>query len=151
MNSFILNLNLLQYGISFYMQYLAHWPEYFQVVEAPNGEIMGYSKYIFNIYYCQVCKFHANQVRLYNNYTFLLEIKNTFGTLLLWVPHIHFHLIFILKYNFTCIKFCFTEDLCNLVKLFIHTNPTKSTSKVKLHTFFTALCRLLVWYGCDVG
>ncbi|XP_046665413.1 N-alpha-acetyltransferase 20 [Homalodisca vitripennis] len=30
------------YGISFYMQYLAHWPEYFQVVEAPNGEIMGY-------------------------------------------------------------------------------------------------------------
>lgn len=30
------------YGISFYMQYLAHWPEYFQVAEGPNGEIMGY-------------------------------------------------------------------------------------------------------------
>ena len=28
------------------MQYLAHWPEYFQVLEAPNGDIMGYSKYI---------------------------------------------------------------------------------------------------------
>ncbi|XP_015594022.1 N-alpha-acetyltransferase 20 isoform X1 [Cephus cinctus] len=31
------------YGLSFYMQYLAHWPEYFQVAESPNGEIMGYS------------------------------------------------------------------------------------------------------------
>lgn len=26
------------------MQYLAHWPEYFQVAESPTGEIMGYSK-----------------------------------------------------------------------------------------------------------
>jgi len=26
------------------MQYLAHWPEYFQLTEAPGGEIMGYSK-----------------------------------------------------------------------------------------------------------
>lgn len=25
------------------MQYLAHWPEYFQVAESPSGEIMGYS------------------------------------------------------------------------------------------------------------
>ncbi|XP_076360427.1 N-alpha-acetyltransferase 20 A isoform X4 [Tachypleus tridentatus] len=31
-----------QYGLSFYLQYLAHWPEYFQVAEAPNGDIMGY-------------------------------------------------------------------------------------------------------------
>ncbi|XP_054714102.1 N-alpha-acetyltransferase 20-like isoform X1 [Uloborus diversus] len=30
------------YGLSFYLQYLAHWPEYFQVAEAPNGDIMGY-------------------------------------------------------------------------------------------------------------
>lgn len=30
------------YGLPFYMQYLAHWPEYFQVAESPNGEIMGY-------------------------------------------------------------------------------------------------------------
>ncbi|KAG5677918.1 hypothetical protein PVAND_007634 [Polypedilum vanderplanki] len=30
------------YGLSFYMQYLAHWPEYFQVAVAPSGEIMGY-------------------------------------------------------------------------------------------------------------
>lgn len=30
------------YGLSFYMQYLAHWPEYFQVAESPAGEIMGY-------------------------------------------------------------------------------------------------------------
>ncbi|KAK9505328.1 hypothetical protein O3M35_009411 [Rhynocoris fuscipes] len=30
------------YGIPFYMQYLAHWPEYFQVTVAPNGDFMGY-------------------------------------------------------------------------------------------------------------
>ncbi|XP_064622461.1 N-alpha-acetyltransferase 20-like [Lineus longissimus] len=30
------------YGLPFYMQYLAHWPEYFTVAEAPGGEIMGY-------------------------------------------------------------------------------------------------------------
>ncbi|XP_059165738.1 N-alpha-acetyltransferase 20-like isoform X1 [Physella acuta] len=30
------------YGLPFYMQYLAHWPEYFQVLESPNGDIMGY-------------------------------------------------------------------------------------------------------------
>ncbi|XP_075232838.1 N-alpha-acetyltransferase 20-like isoform X1 [Lycorma delicatula] len=30
------------YGLSFYMQYLAHWPEYFQVAESASGEIMGY-------------------------------------------------------------------------------------------------------------
>uniref|UniRef100_A0A8C0SE30 N-alpha-acetyltransferase 20 n=1 Tax=Canis lupus familiaris TaxID=9615 RepID=A0A8C0SE30_CANLF len=29
-------------GIPFYLQYLAHWPEYFIVVEAPGGELMGY-------------------------------------------------------------------------------------------------------------
>lgn len=33
------------YGLSFYMQYLAHWPEYFQVAESPSGEIMGYSEW----------------------------------------------------------------------------------------------------------
>jgi hypothetical protein len=37
-------LNESKYGLSFYMQYLAHWPEYFQVAESPSGEIMGYSK-----------------------------------------------------------------------------------------------------------
>ncbi|NXY48091.1 NAA20 acetyltransferase, partial [Ceuthmochares aereus] len=31
------------YGIPFYLQYLAHWPEYFIVAEAPGGELMGYS------------------------------------------------------------------------------------------------------------
>jgi len=30
------------YGLPFYMQYLAHWPEYFKVAESPTGEIMGY-------------------------------------------------------------------------------------------------------------
>uniref|UniRef100_W5NJS1 N-alpha-acetyltransferase 20 n=1 Tax=Lepisosteus oculatus TaxID=7918 RepID=W5NJS1_LEPOC len=31
------------YGIPFYLQYLAHWPEYFIVAEAPGGELMGYN------------------------------------------------------------------------------------------------------------
>lgn len=30
------------YGIPFYLQYLSQWPEYFQVVESPSGQIMGY-------------------------------------------------------------------------------------------------------------
>ncbi|CAO1351834.1 unnamed protein product [Diamesa serratosioi] len=30
------------YGLGFYLQYLAHWPEFFQVATSPNGEIMGY-------------------------------------------------------------------------------------------------------------
>lgn len=32
------------YGLSFYLQYAAHWPEYFQVMEHPGGQLMGYSK-----------------------------------------------------------------------------------------------------------
>ncbi|NXE77032.1 NAA20 acetyltransferase, partial [Cochlearius cochlearius] len=31
------------YGIPFYLQYLAHWPEYFIVAEAPGPPLMGYS------------------------------------------------------------------------------------------------------------
>ena len=42
---FASSLTSLQYGIPFYLQYLAHWPEYFIVAEAPGGELMGYSKY----------------------------------------------------------------------------------------------------------
>lgn len=34
------------YGLLFYWQYLAHWPEYFQVAESPSGVIMGYSKFV---------------------------------------------------------------------------------------------------------
>jgi len=30
------------YGLNFYLQYLAHWPEYFQVAESAGGTIMGY-------------------------------------------------------------------------------------------------------------
>ncbi|XP_046860014.1 N-alpha-acetyltransferase 20-like [Xenia sp. Carnegie-2017] len=30
------------YGIQFYLQYLSRWPEYFQVAESPDGQIMGY-------------------------------------------------------------------------------------------------------------
>uniref|UniRef100_A0A8C5KUI8 N-alpha-acetyltransferase 20 n=1 Tax=Jaculus jaculus TaxID=51337 RepID=A0A8C5KUI8_JACJA len=34
------------YGIPFYLQYLAHWPEYFIVAEAPGGELMGYHGHV---------------------------------------------------------------------------------------------------------
>ena len=30
------------YGLSFYLQYLARWPEYFMVAESPSGALMGY-------------------------------------------------------------------------------------------------------------
>ncbi|TRY63666.1 hypothetical protein TCAL_00860 [Tigriopus californicus] len=30
------------YGVGFYLQYLARWPEYFVVAEAPSGQLMGY-------------------------------------------------------------------------------------------------------------
>lgn len=33
------------YGLSFYMQYLTQWPEYFQVAESPDGTIMGYGEF----------------------------------------------------------------------------------------------------------
>lgn len=42
---FCLTFDPPQYGIPFYLQYLAHWPEYFIVAEAPGGELMGYSKF----------------------------------------------------------------------------------------------------------
>ena len=30
------------YGLSFYIQYMARWPEYFMVAESPSGDLMGY-------------------------------------------------------------------------------------------------------------
>ncbi|RCN53004.1 acetyltransferase, GNAT family [Ancylostoma caninum] len=30
------------YGFNFYLYYLVNWPEYYQVAEHPNGQIMGY-------------------------------------------------------------------------------------------------------------
>eukprot|EP00095_Tigriopus_kingsejongensis_P001983 maker-scaffold1702_size30647-snap-gene-0.12 protein:Tk01983 transcript:maker-scaffold1702_size30647-snap-gene-0.12-mRNA-1 annotation:"unknown" len=30
------------YGVGFYLQYLARWPEYFWVAESPSGQLMGY-------------------------------------------------------------------------------------------------------------
>ena len=41
------SLAFFQYGLQFYMQYLARWPEYFQVAESPSGDVMGYSKSSF--------------------------------------------------------------------------------------------------------
>ncbi|KHJ84496.1 acetyltransferase, GNAT family [Oesophagostomum dentatum] len=31
-----------RYGFNFYLYYLVNWPEYYQVAEHPNGQIMGY-------------------------------------------------------------------------------------------------------------
>ncbi|KAH8421534.1 hypothetical protein KR009_012138 [Drosophila setifemur] len=39
------------YGLSFYTQYLAKWPEYFQLAESPSGHIMGYSTYTEQEYF----------------------------------------------------------------------------------------------------
>ena len=38
------NLDVLTetYSMGFYLQYLAKWPEYFQVTESPSGQLMGY-------------------------------------------------------------------------------------------------------------
>ena len=38
------NLDVLTetYGVSFYLTYLAKWPEYFQTLESVSGDIMGY-------------------------------------------------------------------------------------------------------------
>ena len=30
------------YGVGFYLQYLARWPEYFLVAESPGGDLCGY-------------------------------------------------------------------------------------------------------------
>ena len=30
------------YGVGFYLQYLARWPEYFLVAESPSNDLMGY-------------------------------------------------------------------------------------------------------------
>ena len=30
------------YGLPFYLNYLAVWPEYFKVYESPSGKLMGY-------------------------------------------------------------------------------------------------------------
>lgn len=30
------------YGVGFYLQYLARWPEYFLVAESPAGDLCGY-------------------------------------------------------------------------------------------------------------
>jgi len=34
------------YGISFYMSYMARWPEYFKKAVSVDGTIVGYSKLI---------------------------------------------------------------------------------------------------------
>ena len=34
-----------QYNLSFYFTYLARWPDYFHVAEAPNGTQMGYGRW----------------------------------------------------------------------------------------------------------
>lgn len=36
-----------QFNMSFYMTYLARWPDYFHVAEGPGNRVMGYSKESF--------------------------------------------------------------------------------------------------------
>lgn len=60
------------YGLSFYTQYLAHWPEYFQVAESPSGEIMGYSKSKKNP---KLISFKANFIILKHTINFIVMGK----------------------------------------------------------------------------
>lgn len=39
--------SLKQFNMSFYMTYLARWPDYFHVAEGPGNRVMGYSKDLF--------------------------------------------------------------------------------------------------------
>ena len=50
------------YGLSFYLQYLTHWPEYFQIAESPNGDIMGYSMSSLTewLFFLSIFLFHSN-------------------------------------------------------------------------------------------
>lgn len=58
----------VQYGIPFYLQYLAHWPEYFIVAEAPGGELMGYSKYLWHSFKKMAdATFSSNKYIVVNN------------------------------------------------------------------------------------
>lgn len=36
-----------QFNMSFYMTYLARWPDYFHVAEGPGNRVMGYSKIVY--------------------------------------------------------------------------------------------------------
>ncbi|CAM8895997.1 unnamed protein product [Rhodiola kirilowii] len=35
------------FNMSFYMTYLARWPDYFHVAEAPGNKVMGYSELLY--------------------------------------------------------------------------------------------------------
>ena len=48
------------YGVGFYLQYLARWPEYFLVAEAPSGDLMGYI-----IHYGQSRRFVCNLINYF--------------------------------------------------------------------------------------
>lgn len=40
-------LSMSRHLAGFYMQYLATWPEYFTVAEAPNSNIMAYGNFVY--------------------------------------------------------------------------------------------------------
>ena len=45
---------LAQYGLHFYLQYLAKWPEYFLFSEGPGGACQGYSACLQRVRVCRV-------------------------------------------------------------------------------------------------
>ena len=47
------------YGVQFYLQYLARWPEYFLVAESPSNDIMGK-----NQIYLKSCTIHKENIEL---------------------------------------------------------------------------------------
>ena len=66
------------YGVGFYLQYLARWPEYFLVAESPSNDLMGYimgkSEGIYIRKY-----FNLKIIYIYVQITFISFFKKSFN------------------------------------------------------------------------
>lgn len=51
---------LFQFNMSFYMTYLARWPDYFHVAEGPGNQIMGYSKLLKLLLFWQLLPVYSD-------------------------------------------------------------------------------------------
>ena len=53
------------YGLPFYLNYLAVWPEYFKVYESPSGKLMGYimGKSEARFVLCMLCAMYWERVK----------------------------------------------------------------------------------------
>jgi hypothetical protein len=73
------------YNIGFYLDYFSKWPELCMVIEAPHGEIEGYSQYslpLTPLYYPQLTHPSPRQTRI-------LPLRRTLHTLRPHLPSLH--------------------------------------------------------------